>query len=475
MSARPSLFTGNPLPPEPKLLYIRMLIPTDRPPAATVDAQAAAPRIILPPDHPITKKRIDREALKVLHRLRDAGHVAYLVGGGVRDLYLGKTPKDFDISTDARPGQLRKLFRNSRLIGRRFRLVQVFFPGNKIIEVSTFRCRSEFDLNGGERVLAANNTYGSPSDDAFRRDLTINGLFYEIENSSIIDYTGGVRDMERGIIRFIGEPGKRVQRDPARMLRVIRHGARNNFAIEPATWQAIIDHREKLTLCPISRIRDELLKDLHGSVCRAWMQLAIDSGILFVLFPFYRPVLEGEDGPEKLRLLLALQGVVDRLHSGGRVLPDQVLFALLLLPWAMAEYKLLEKTYKGPEFHRFLNILRSRLDELLGPMSIKRSHRENIALQLVTLPQFIRFSRENKWPRWLKRKSYYQECDLFFRIFTEATTGKQMPAHITAAIISQTPPKARYKPARKRRGGKRKSGGPSFAGKEKGGIFGLKK
>jgi poly(A) polymerase len=456
-----------------------MLTPTNPPPAATIDAQAA-PLVILPSDHPITRKRIDREALKVLYRLRDAGHVAYLVGGGVRDLYLGKTPKDFDISTDARPGQLRKLFRNSRLIGRRFRLVQVFFPGNKIIEVSTFRCRSEYELNGdaastGEKVLAANNTYGSPSDDAFRRDLTINGLFYEIENSTIIDYTGGVRDLERGIIRFIGEPEKRVQRDPARMLRVIRHGARNSFAIEPATWQAIMDHRGKLTLCPTSRIRDELMKDLQGSACRAWMQLAVDSGIFYVLFPFYRPVIEGEDGPEKLRLLLALQSVVGRLHSGGRVLPDQVLFALLLLPWAIAEYDHLEKTYKGPEFHRFLHALRSRLDELLGPMSIKRSHRENIALQLVTLPQFIRFARDNKWPRWLKRKSYYRECDLFFRIFTEATTGKNIPTHIVAAIISQPPPKAKQKPARRRRGGKRKSGGPSFAGTKKGGIFGLKK
>src|SRR5210317_537413 len=149
-----------------------------------------APRIIPRDQHSISRKNIDREALKVLHRLRDAGYLAYLVGGGVRDLYLGKTPKDFDISTNARPGQLRKLFKNSRLIGRRFRLVQVFFHGGKIIEVSTFRCRSEFDLNGvnnnaGENVLAANNTYGAPPDDAFRRDLTINGLFYEIENHTI--------------------------------------------------------------------------------------------------------------------------------------------------------------------------------------------------------------------------------------------------------------------------------------------------
>lgn len=135
------------------------------------------PRIVNASNHPLSSKDIDRDALKVLSKLHKAGHAAYLVGGGVRDLYLGKTPKDFDISTDARPGQLRKLFRNSRTIGRRFRLVQVFFPGDKIIEVSTFRCRSEYDLNGEDAVLAANNTFGSLADDAFRRDLTINSFF----------------------------------------------------------------------------------------------------------------------------------------------------------------------------------------------------------------------------------------------------------------------------------------------------------
>ncbi len=259
--------------------------------ASTPDENTPIPRIIPRANHPISRKNIDREAMKVLYRLRDAGHVAYLVGGGVRDLYLGKTPQDFDISTNARPGQLRKIFRNSRLIGRRFRLVQVFFHGGKIVEVSTFRCRSEFDLNGvnstaKEKVLAANNTYGTPSDDAFRRDLTINGLFYEIENNTIIDYTDGVKDLEQGLIRFIGEPDRRVQRDPARMLRVIRHAARNNFSIEPATWQAIITHKDKLDLCPISRIRDELLKDLRGSACKSWVELAMDSGIFYVLFPF---------------------------------------------------------------------------------------------------------------------------------------------------------------------------------------------
>ena len=443
------------------------------------DDKSRVPRIIPRQNHPISRKNIDREALKVLYRLRDAGHVAYLVGGGVRDLYLGKTPKDFDISTDAKPGELRRIFKNSRLIGKRFRLVQVFFHGGKIIEVSTFRCRSEYDLNGAgsakDEVLASNNTYGSPSDDAFRRDLTINGLFYEINNRSIIDFTGGVSDLEQGIIRFIGEPDRRIQRDPARMMRVIRHAARNKFTIEPKTWQAILNHKEKLKLCPVSRIRDELMKDLRSSASRAWTELALNSGLFTVLLPFYEPIDMPSAKGKSRGLLLALQAVVDRLHSRGMKLPDHLLFSLLILPWAIAEHDLLDKNYKGPEFHRFLRKIRGRLDEVLGPMSIKRSTKESIAMHLVTLPQFIRFAKENSWPKWLKRKSYYRECDLFFRIFSEATGGSRIPEHIIAESSRQFTIEAKQRPARKSRYKKRGSPGPAFVHNKRGSIFGLKK
>ena len=455
-------------------------MPTDPGTASTPVDNTPTPRIIPRSKHPISRSNIDREALKVLYRLRDAGHVAYLVGGGVRDLYLGKTPKDFDISTDARPGQLRKIFKNSRLIGRRFKLVQIFFHGGKIIEVSTFRCRSEFDLNAinsgaKENVLAANNTFGTPSDDAFRRDLTINSLFYEIENHTIIDYTGGVNDLEQGIIRFIGEPERRVQRDPARMMRVIRHAARNSFSIDPRTWQAVVDHRDKLKLCPVSRIRDELMKDLHSSACRPWAQLAMDCGIFYVLFPFYRPIHEAPESAQNRELLLAIQTVVGRLNARGMKLPDQLIFSLLLLPWAIAEYDLLKKNFKGPEFHRFLHKIRGRLDEILGPMSIKRTHKESMALHLVTLPQFIRFAKDNNWPKWLKRKSYYQECDLFFRIFSEAADGKKIPEHILGESLQQLTSKTKHRASRKHRYKKRGTPGPAFSGKKDGGIFGLKK
>jgi poly(A) polymerase len=167
-----------------------------------------SPHIVPRSAHTLSRKFITVEALKVLYRLHHNGYKAYLVGGSVRDLLLGKTPKDFDVATDARPSEIRKLFRNSRIIGRRFRLVQVFFRGGKIVEVSTFRCRSEFE-DSGEVPLARNNTYGTPAEDAHRRDLTINGLFYNIADFSLVDYVGGLADLHRGCIRVIGEPAVR--------------------------------------------------------------------------------------------------------------------------------------------------------------------------------------------------------------------------------------------------------------------------
>ena len=279
----------------------------DRP--ADVQAADAPPvaRIIPESAHPIREQQLDREALKVLYRLRDAGFKGYLVGGGVRDLYLGRAPKDFDISTDARPGQLRQLFRNSRTIGRRFRLVQVFFRGNKIIEVSTLRSSSEFDLEGQDLVLAANNTFGTLEEDAFRRDLTINALFYEIENRTIIDYTGGVRDLEEGVIRMVGDPDRRFTRDPVRMLRVIRHAARTGFTIEPATLEGLRRHCDKLALCPPSRIRDEILKDLQSGASRPWAELCLETPLWSALFPLYNECLAGDQGQAVRAQLLRQQ------------------------------------------------------------------------------------------------------------------------------------------------------------------------
>ncbi len=438
-----------------------------------------APRIIPRSDHPISRKNIDREALKVLYRLRDAGHVAFLVGGGVRDLYLGKTPKDFDISTDARPGQLRKLFKNSRLIGRRFRLVQVFFRGGKIIEVSTFRKRSEFDEGNGDgtdKVLAANNTFGSPVEDAFRRDLTINSLFYEIQNFTIIDYTGGVEDLDKGIIRIIGNPERRITRDPVRMMRVIRHAARNNFAIEDNTWRAIREHREKLRLCPVSRIRDEFTKDLRGGASKSWAKLAIDSGLLVVVFPFYENHLtEDVSSSTTRKLLLDLLAVADRIHKHGIKIPEDILLALFLLPWIEAEMHLIDADLKSSEAYRYSREIREKMNRNLEHLSIKRGLKESISTLTANLSLFRQFSKSKKWPKWLRRKSYYNSCMLFFRMYRESQGGHRVDLSTIASIAADTAAK-HVKPGRKRKNRRGYGGGgPAFTSKNRNGIFGLKK
>jgi len=243
-----------------------------------------SPRIIPRPKHRISRKNIDKDALKVLYRLHRSGFLAYMVGGGVRDLLLGWKPKDYDLATDARPSQVRRLFRNSRIIGRRFRLVQVFFAGNKTIEVSTFRRRSEYTTE--EPGLVRNeNTFGSPAEDAFRRDLTINGLFYDISNFSIIDYVRGVDDLQNRIIRAIGDPNVRFVEDPVRMFRTVRHAARTGFEIESKSYGAVQRHSDKIWNCPISRVRDEFMRELREGSARPSISLLAKPGLLFSLFP----------------------------------------------------------------------------------------------------------------------------------------------------------------------------------------------
>ena len=196
-----------------------------------------APRIYSRTEHNISRSNISDNALKVLYRLKNAGYRACLVGGSVRDLLLGREPKDFDVVTDALPEQVRELFRNGRLIGRRFRLVHVRY-GSEIIEVSTFRTAHHIADGEGHVVdgrIIRDNVYGTIDDDVWRRDLTVNALFYNIEDYSVIDYVGGMEDIQAGRIRLIGDPERRYVEDPVRLLRVVRFAAKLGFIIDPAT------------------------------------------------------------------------------------------------------------------------------------------------------------------------------------------------------------------------------------------------
>ncbi len=429
-----------------------------------VEKSILEPLIISRADHPISRKNIDREALKVMYRLRDAGYTAYLVGGGVRDIYLGKKPKDFDISTNAKPGQLKKLFRNSRVIGKRFRLVQVFFRGDKIIEVSTFRRPSEYDLVAEDEVLPSNNSYGTPGDDAFRRDLTINALFYEIENFTIIDFIGGVQDLKDGIVRIVGDPGRRITRDPVRMMRAVRHAARSGFDIEEHTWQAIKEHRAKLSLCPVSRIRDELLRDLQGGASRKWAMLCKESGLLEILFPFCKGLPESS-----FHELFDLLGVADRLQGEGQRIPEYILLALVCLPWVKVKMDLMDKVRQGKESHLFTQLMRKELTENLQHFSIKRAVKEQMAGILATLPLFVHHGAKGSWPRWLARKSYFKTGQQFCSIYKEARGAGEL------AVLHLDHDFANEKKSSPEKRGKKRNRNPAFSKRSKGGIFGLKK
>ena len=249
--------------------------------------------------HNISRKNIDPDALRVLYRLSDAGFTAYLVGGSVRDLLMERQPKDFDISTDAHPGQIRKLFRNCYLVGRRFRLAHILF-GRKAIETSTFRKPPQADeadegVPGG-LYQHEDNTFGTPEEDASRRDFTVNGLFYDIRTFSVIDHVGGLRDLERRTLRVIGDPNIRFREDPVRMMRAVRFAARLDFRMDWSCRRAIRRHYAEILKASTPRLLEEIMR-LFGHNCAApAFQLLWEYRLMSVLLPEVHDYVEHTGG-----------------------------------------------------------------------------------------------------------------------------------------------------------------------------------
>ena len=241
----------------------------------TVDAY---PKVLEPGQHPIKKEDVGLEALWIIQRLHNAGFTSYIVGGSVRDMLLGRLPKDIDISTSATPEQLQELFANIRLIGKRFLIAHIYFRDGKIIDVSTFRALPS--KNHPLEIVKNDNRYGSPIEDAQRRDLTINGLFYDLHEDIVIDYVDGLEDLEQGKIRAIGNPYVSFQEDPVRMLRAIRHAARCRFEIEETTWLAIRRHATLIHQASHVRVREEFIRELQYGSARRAIRLMQSSGIL---------------------------------------------------------------------------------------------------------------------------------------------------------------------------------------------------
>lgn len=307
------------------------------------------------------EEAMDQDAVKVLLRLSQHGYQAYLVGGGVRDLLLGRTPKDFDVATSARPQDVRRIFRNCRVIGRRFRLAHVLFHGGKIIEVATFRrdhgqridrvpadlakrwpmvsdyepmrlvpSASAEGIRPDEDLLIVNdNVFGEPFEDAIRRDFTINGLFYDIEHEEVIDYVGGMADVERHLLRMIGDPIVRFREDPVRILRAIKFSARLDLGIAEDVLDAIQAYRGELARAAKPRILEEIFRLLRGGAAHRSFYLAWDLGVLAEILPELAGYLD-DRAPDADLTWLRL-AAVDAQIAAGETISEAVMVSALLL------------------------------------------------------------------------------------------------------------------------------------------------
>ena len=285
------------------------------------------PRILARSQHTLSRKQIDPDPLRVLYRLRSSGFKGFLVGGGVRDLLLGRKPKDFDIGTDASPQQVKKLFRNCFIIGRRFRLCHVRF-GNKVVEVATFRRKAEPEE--GDTIVKRDNTFGTPEEDAFRRDFTINAMFYDIADFSIIDYTGGIEDLEAKRVRVIGDPDERFREDPVRMMRAVAIACRLGFRIDREAQEAIRARRGEIVKSSHVRILDEIYKILRQGSARSTFEQLYATGLLAYIFPeAHKALSRGETG--LLDTLATLDEYRNRIGSDA-ALSNAILIAHLLPP-----------------------------------------------------------------------------------------------------------------------------------------------
>ena len=290
------------------------------------------PQLYFANEHGIDLSSIDLDALYVIRKLQEAGFIAYLVGGSVRDLLLKRVPKDFDISTSARPEQIKAVFqRKCLLIGRRFRLAHIRF-GHKVIEVSTFRTGE----NVSGDLIIQDNEWGTPEKDVLRRDFTINGLFYDPSNNCVIDYVGGWADIQKHTLRVIGQPDIRFRQDPVRLLRLAKFQARFGFTVDPEAHKGIISCREEIIKSSQARVLEEILKMLESGASAPFFQLLAHYGLLSILFPQLMKVMQEPHG----KLIFHYLSCADRIHQhkGKNSLDRAILGCCLIYP--LLEYEI---------------------------------------------------------------------------------------------------------------------------------------
>jgi poly(A) polymerase len=400
------------------------------------------PRIIPRSQHPISRQQIDPDALKVLYRLHRHGRIAYLVGGSVRDLLLGGTPKDFDVVTDAHPGEVKKLFRNSWIVGRRFRLVHVVFGRDrKVVEVATFRAKSEIEppaergvgirspvlgaaraatkkvpgKAGADLLVTVENTFGTPEEDARRRDLSINGLFYDIATFAIIDYVGGLKDLQNRLVRTIGDPDIRFQEDPVRMMRAIKFSARLDLRIEKETRAALTRQAAGISLSAAPRVVEEIYRFLESGRAENSFRLLHETGLLIHLIPEIMPLADHQQG-----LFWPSLRELDRLVTAGteqvtRAVAMTVLLGGLVRP-------LLVSSSTGGEG------LGERVQEIIKPIALRlrmtRAETAKVIQMLIAQRHLMRPRGRRFSLAGFVRRGYFPGAYQILRIHA-AVTGKE--------------------------------------------------
>jgi poly(A) polymerase len=374
----------------------------------------------------IPQDQIDPDAAKVVRRLARSGFSAYLVGGCVRDLLLGRKPKDFDVATSATPPEIKALFRNCRIIGRRFRLAHIFF-GQKIIETSTFRANPrevEVDDEGvldaetghgdNELYIRRDNVFGSAEEDARRRDFTINGLFYDLDADQVIDYVEGQKDLEQHIVRTIGDPDIRFREDPVRILRAIKFAARLGFDVDPATYQAILTHKGEIAKCAPPRVLEEIYRLLRGGAARRSLELLQATGVLTVLIGELHRLLGREGDHDGAARLIRTLDALDGLVRAGLTPSNSLLVCVIVAPFAFDA--LYEPDGDAREFRDAVGLIEELAAPIVNSMRVSRRDAERARQVLLAQRRLGPSKRRRGRPMALVRREWFADALTLFEL-----------------------------------------------------------
>ncbi len=394
--------------------------------------------------HSLALEQVDPDALYVMDKLRTAGFTAYLVGGSVRDLLLQQKPKDFDISTSAEPEEIKKLFRNCILIGRRFRLAHIRF-GKKTLEVSTFRS----GCTESDELILRDNKWGSSEEDAWRRDFTINGLFYDSATQEIIDYVEGYPDLQKKHLRTIGQPFLRFRQDPVRMLRMLKFQARFGFSIDPASQVALLECRAEIVKSAPARILEELLRMLESGASEPFFRLLAEHGFFHLMMPAFGEFMESPQGEEVLEFLKEVDSLIHQ--SPQQTMDRSTLLACLVFPLFQKRIQthFIDRE-KAPHLGEIFVEVQQLLDEIFQPfLHLPRRLRITLASILTSQYRLTPIEKRKKHRLRIPNDPDFPHALKFFSFRCALQPALQQTWEEWNAVV--TSPTVRITTARKRR------------------------